>query len=623
MKTALFLAACLAAPLAKPPPPPELPPYSERLPDTYEGLWPSGARSPMYLTADLARPVRRVPAREHAEQVVPQAELAVRLIRRALSEERVAVPAGRWTVDFSVRAADLAREWTPHAIAPPECSPEARRAVERMAPRLRELQEKWEPNAAFRWPRTVGFANDPRRVRGMFEDLGEEPWNHPEVRLWTFTDAAGNVLLDGRAREPGPAALTSLRARLESGRNDVVATEAVPATRFGADRVVLRQEVHEDRGRAIALRARTFTDGGREIPTELVPGGYPEFMPRFAVSRALTDWACRLAGRLDADRWMRLVAELDGEAEADPALAGARGVRYVDRTTRLPGNQLAGVADYLERYYRRLGYRPRRQPCTYRGRRYDNVIVDIPGATDEWVLIADHYDAAVAGETFDRHRAGQGPILPAPGADDNLSATATLLEAGRLLAPLAHGGAQRPLGLAWPLRRGLRLVHLTGEEFPADCLGARAYVQDALRRGERIAGLVLMDMIGYAGPNGRLADPVFQLNLGEHPASAKLTGAALQAFAALRAKNLVPRQLTPVLRRRFDRESYLYNTDGVIFSDAGYPTLLFDEHINKFHNLERAGYHDRTDGIGNLCRAYATGIARVALATALLVAAAP
>ena len=655
MKAALFVAALLtAAPLAPPPAPAELPPYSERLPDTYEGLWPTGARTPMYLAADLAHAVRRVPRREYEATIAPQAALAVRLMRRALADPRAAarlapraaapalaalapaaVPPGRWTVDFALRAGDLEREWTPVALAPPACGADLQRvdttrAVRLLAPHLRALQEAWEPGAAFRWPRTVGFvdargAPDARRIRGMFEDLGEEPWNHPEVRLWRFADAAGNVLLDGRARVPGAAALAAVRGRLATRPGDVLATEAVPDTRFGADTVVLRQAVAEDgRGGARAFGPpRTFTAAGREVPTELAPGGYPEFLARYTVSKALLDWACRVAGRLDATRWMRLVAELDGEAEAAPALAGAPGVRYVDRTTRLPGNQLQAVSGYLERYYRRLGFSPRRQACTYQGRRYDNVIVDIPGRTDEWVLLADHYDAAVAGETFERHKQGLGRILPAPGADDNLSATATLMEAGRLLAPLALGGQARALGIPWPLARGLRLVHLVGEEFPADCLGARVYVHDALARREKIAGLVLMDMIGWAGAGGRMEDPVFQLNLGEHPASLKLCGAALQAFAALRAKNLVPRALAPVLRRRFDRESYLYNTDGVIFSDAGYPVLFLDEHINKQFGIDRPGYHDRTDGVGNLCRAYATGIARVALATALVAAAGP
>ena len=79
------------------------------------------------------------------------------------------------------------------------------------------------------------------------------------------------------------------------------------------------------------------------------------------------------------------------------------------------------------------------------------------------------------------------------GADDNASATATLMEAARVLSGMN-------------LKRDVWLVHLTGEEFPADCLGARA-LSEALVTGKpvipgkknpKIVGLYVLDMIGHS-----------------------------------------------------------------------------------------------------------------------------
>ena len=39
-------------------------------------------------------------------------------------------------------------------------------------------------------------------------------------------------------------------------------------------------------------------------------------------------------------------------------------------------------------------------------------------------------------------------------------------------------------------------MHLTGEEFPGDDLGARHFLQTALANKQDFAGLVLADMIG-------------------------------------------------------------------------------------------------------------------------------
>jgi hypothetical protein len=150
-------------------------------------------------------------------------------------------------------------------------------------------------------------------------------------------------------------------------------------------------------------------------------------------------------------------------------------------------------------------------------------------------------------------------------------------------------------------------VHLTGEEFPGDDLGARHLVSQLLSDGQDICGLVLMDMIGWH----KSGDGVFQISAGDSDASLRLAGLALGSALAL-----APQSMVPVVRTRFDAHSYLYNTDGLTFSEAGYPVILFNEHLNYYENLNRAGYHQTTDTSAKVDFGFASAIARIAIQTA-------
>ncbi len=80
--------------------------------------------------------------------------------------------------------------------------------------------------------------------------------------------------------------------------------------------------------------------------------------------------------------------------------------------------------------------------------------------------MADHYDTAYMADRYLREYGGCGARLAACGADDNHSATAAMMLAAPDLSDLSKKGN---------LECDIWLVHLTGEEFPVDCLGARAF----------------------------------------------------------------------------------------------------------------------------------------------------
>src|SRR5208282_836361 len=111
----------------------------------------------------------------------------------------------------------------------------------------------------------------------------------------------------------------------------------------------------------------------------------------------------------------------------------------------------------------------------------NNALAYLPGKTDEYVILGAHYDHLGRGN-FDSLAPSQiGQIHP--GADDNASGTAGLLELARLLAPLKG-----------QLQRGILFASFAGEEL--GLLGSAAWVKDPTRPLDKAVAMLNMDMIG-------------------------------------------------------------------------------------------------------------------------------
>lgn len=281
-----------------------------------------------------------------------------------------------------------------------------------------------------------------------------------------------------------------------------------------------------------------------------------------------------------------------------------------------------------------------------------DLLVVIPGKNrGEAVVLADHYDTAYEEDVYDKSRGGTGARLAAAGADDNCSASATLLRAAPIFLKLSKEGR---------LERDVWLLHLTGEEFPADCMGARHFCQALVEKNlelhvggdtrvnlgkVRVVGVYVMDMIAH----NRDGEPdIFQISPGRGAASLRLAwhahianliwnagaeewnrqpdrrgqgrGVRRPDGAGIPAIALHPR-LDGQVRTVEDPRSSLYNTDGQIFSDAGVPAVLLMEN----YDINRSGYHDTKDTMGNIDLDYGAAlsamaieaVARVATATAI------
>ncbi|MGA1840281.1 MAG: M28 family peptidase [bacterium] len=142
------------------------------------------------------------------------------------------------------------------------------------------------------------------------------------------------------------------------------------------------------------------------------------------------------------------------------------------RNVFIPGS-LNAAADYIRGYWERTGYEVKTQVYKVHKTDCKNLYVEIPGnlRPDKIVLIGAHYDT----------------VSRSPGANDNGSGVAALLEISRLF----HGKTKN---------RTLRFVAFVNEEppfFKTSTMGSLVYAKECLNRKENIIAMICLETIGY------------------------------------------------------------------------------------------------------------------------------
>ncbi|MCC2545028.1 M28 family peptidase [Hymenobacter sp. BT175] len=130
------------------------------------------------------------------------------------------------------------------------------------------------------------------------------------------------------------------------------------------------------------------------------------------------------------------------------------------------------AADYIRNELQAAGARLQEQPYEVQGKTYRNVIASFGPEAGERLVVGAHYD--VCGEQ--------------PGADDNGTGVAALLELARLL------GGQKSI----PCR--IDLVAYTLEEppfFRSKSMGSYVHAKSLHDAGVKVKGMVALEMLGY------------------------------------------------------------------------------------------------------------------------------
>ena len=136
-------------------------------------------------------------------------------------------------------------------------------------------------------------------------------------------------------------------------------------------------------------------------------------------------------------------------------------------------SELAASALYIEQTLTASGYAVTSQRFRVEPVEVRNIEVEVKGGelTSEIVIVGAHYDS----------------VSGAPGANDNGSGVAAMLELARLLRESSPG-------------RTLRFVAFVNEEPPfylGDDMGSRRYARRSRERGETIAAMLSLETIGY------------------------------------------------------------------------------------------------------------------------------
>ena len=118
--------------------------------------------------------------------------------------------------------------------------------------------------------------------------------------------------------------------------------------------------------------------------------------------------------------------------------------------------------------------------------RVNNVLAYLPGKTAEYIIIGAHYDHLGRGDSNSLAPSQIGQIHP--GADDNASGTAGVLELARMFSPMKG-----------QLERGILFASFSGEEL--GLLGSAEWVKEPTLPLDKCVAMLNMDMIGRIKDN--------------------------------------------------------------------------------------------------------------------------
>jgi len=299
--------------------------------------------------------------------------------------------------------------------------------------------------------------------------------------------------------------------------------------------------------------------------------------------------------RFDPTLWMETVATL-----ADNFGTQSRYSRRVRQAVHgnghpLPDDACDLAADWIADRLRTFGYEPEFDPFTHTiystsGEKVAeyvmrNVIATKPGRgehRDRVLLLTAHYDSkATNTEGWEEHWRDR----PAPGADDNATGVATLLETARLFADLN-------------LDYTVRFVFFSGEEL--GLFGSRHYSKLLAKRGEDLLGVLNVDMLGFDG------DGIYDVHvLGDRRSQWMLR--LVEAVAARYAPRIVLRsEVNP---------DWVFS-DHAPFWAEGFSGIVFAEETDFNAKEFYPFYHTVDDMVAHMTPSYGYEAARFYLATA-------
>jgi len=265
------------------------------------------------------------------------------------------------------------------------------------------------------------------------------------------------------------------------------------------------------------------------------------------------------------------------------AFVGAAPSRFISN----PGNKVA--AEQIKKELAELGFAVKEQEMktqtSYGVPKAGNIMGYIKGSdlSGEVVIFGAHYDSVNWHQTTGA----------APGADDNGSGIAALLEVARTVAAESQ---------ARPLRRSVLVVAFQAEE--VGLFGSKTFVSNVLKHGDygKPVATIIADEVSYPGRPAHSHRAIFETK-GRSPGNVALIDTmAHQA----QADNSIA---------GWEVNYAGFGSDHIPFLEAGYPTVLLIERDNMY--FADTWGHSSNDGMQNTDEDFGAAMTRLAARTIL------
>ena len=236
-------------------------------------------------------------------------------------------------------------------------------------------------------------------------------------------------------------------------------------------------------------------------------------------------------------------------------------------------------AGFIEDELRSFGLAVESQPVMYRQRRYRNIIATFRGngSGKEMLLVGAHYDSPRG----------------SPGADDNASGVAVLMEAARILS--GHGFTKTIQFVAFTLEEAQIWSH-------SILRGSRHFVREARRSETMFEAVLILECVGYATrregsqfvppfigiPLSKVGD--FLAVIADKPSSA-LMDAFQRTTLAWNADLKIVSHAFPLYGHLVPQSRF---SDHASFWKKGYPALMLTD-TAMFRNPNYHTHHDTHD----------------------------
>ena len=246
---------------------------------------------------------------------------------------------------------------------------------------------------------------------------------------------------------------------------------------------------------------------------------------------------------------------------------------HFDRSPYEGYPKLEQAAHYIAGEFLGVGLDVKEDRFQWEGKTYKNIVAEKRGRTspERVFILGAHYDT----------------VPGSPGADDNASAIAVLLEIARNIQSVSLEGT-------------VRLIAFTLEEY--GYIGSSHYVESLKKGKEEILGMISLEMVGFTGPRQDYPpylDPKYYPNVGDFIAivgnerSQKLLEKVCRSF-----KTQIPELPLEILMAPGDGEKMeeVRLSDHVTFWDEGFSALL----VTDTSFMRNPNYHLPSDKIETL-----------------------